>query len=55
MIDHVMVTVGRPYYGHVAAWGQPQLFSEELRAAFKSLVRVEAARIFSRAIPRDSD
>ena len=31
MIDHVMVTVGRPYYGHVAAWGQPQLFSEELR------------------------
>jgi len=23
--------------GHFAAWEQPQLFSEELRAAFKSL------------------
>ena len=23
--------------GHFAAWGQPQLFSEELRAAFRSL------------------
>ena len=37
MIDHVVVTAGRPYYGHFAAWEQPQLFSEELRAAFKSL------------------
>ena len=55
MTDHVMVTAGRPYYGHFAAWEQPQHFSEELRAAFKPLVRVEATRIFSRAIPRDSD
>jgi hypothetical protein len=23
--------------GHVAAWEQPQLFTEELRAAFRSL------------------
>jgi pimeloyl-ACP methyl ester carboxylesterase len=29
--------------GHFAAWEQPQLFSEELRAAFRSLRQVPAA------------
>jgi hypothetical protein len=27
--------------GHVAAWKQPQLFSEEVRAAFRSLLELE--------------
>jgi hypothetical protein len=30
--------------GHFAAWEQPQLFSAELRAAFKSLRELEAGR-----------
>jgi pimeloyl-ACP methyl ester carboxylesterase len=30
--------------GHFAAWEQPQLFSEEMRAAFRSLRHAEAAK-----------
>jgi len=34
--------------GHFAAWEEPQLFSEELRAAFRSLPLAERARVAAR-------
>ena len=38
--------------GHFAAWEQPQLFSEEVRAGFRPLRTSEASRDVVRSSPR---